>query len=455
MSLDHEFFTERGRNCIFAPMKFIYIQILKITKKIEIPYRITIGNGAGSVAPIFFLVRPELSVSKRKYEEYKLDRMELLAAPPFCDSADELIEIFQDETLVFSERKQFSLLKSQFKTIGYNFEARPKILWNPRKNGSAESLESTFENTLGKHLHSAQFAERFVEYMHSLVKGTFPETEKTKPDASEILLPDLSSFKSTPGVYYFLDASDEVVYVGKAKSIRKRLGSHFANRDDASNIDYTLIRNIHVEYTGNDMIAQLIESDRIKNLKPVFNTQQVSDAAPYIINKDETAKGIYRLKITRKDIKDNMPERYFNRLSVKQSLEEFCTRFQLCRKHCGLENVKGPCSNVTVRHQECVCAGSESIEAYNSRFAEAFTIFQKRKSRKVYKLKGRSGDEDAFVYTVNGIYEGYGFIDKDETIATENDLLGYLLPMRSNYDTARIISDLPKTVLKENILVLE
>ncbi len=436
-------------------MKLIYIQTLNIGKKIEIPFRITVGCNIDFDPLNSFLIRPEITIPKRIYELHQLERMLLLYAPPFCDIADELIELFQDNLLVFSERKQFLILKSQFKTIGYNFNVNPKILWHSTAVKEGKSLEDVFQNPGHLNIYGEKFAHFFVETMQDIVN----ETSKNNLDLNQPIIkknhPDLSKYKSTPGVYFLLDQFDEVLYVGKAKNVRKRLQSHFSSSENNSNIDYSKVSNINVEYTGNDIVAQLLESESIKSLRPIFNTQQISNSDPFIINRGKTAKGIHRLKITRKDIQDNMPEKHFNRQSVKQSLEDFCSTNHLCRKHCGLESMKGPCSNYTLLHRDCVCAGNESIAFYNDRFDDAFKNFLKRKTRKVYKLKGRSSDEDAFIYTVNGIFEGYGFIDKSDIILTENDILGHLISMSSNYDTSRIISDLPKHVLKEHILTLE
>lgn len=65
--------------------------------------------------------------------------------------------------------------------------------------------------------------------------------------------------------------------------------------------------------------------------------------------------------------------------------------------------------------------------------------FLERKSRKINK--------DAFIYLVNGIYEDYGFIEKEENIINENDILGHLIPQPNNYDTKRIVIKLDKKVL--------
>lgn len=421
-------------------MKFIYIQTICTNIKTEIPFRISIGDGMDLFDFREFLIRPEVVIPKKKYLECGLNRMQLLSAPPFCDLADELLDIFIDASLVFSTHKQFKLLKSQFKIIGYNFNIKPIILWH--------NSDSNIH-----HSESVEYAANFINYMRNYYSGKVHKKE-TEVNTS-LKTSDLSRFKMLPGVYSFLNDANEVIYVGKAKNIRKRLQSHFSNSKSFSNIDYSQIQDIDVEYTGNDLIAQLMESASIKKLKPIYNTQQIIDSAPFIIIRGETATGIYNLKITRKDFKDNVSEKYFNKISVKESLETFWQLYDLCRKHVGLEKVKGPCSKVTKFGSPCVCAGTETIAAYNERFNEAYTVFHNKKSRKIYKLKGRNNTEDAFIYTINGIYQGYGFIDKSEVISSENDIVGFLNPQVNNYDTTRIINDINKKVSKDCIFVLD
>ncbi len=434
-------------------MIFIYLQTLPTGKKGLIPYRLTLKND-DTLDTETYLFRPENVFPKKIYEQLHLDRLELLAAPPFCDIADEVIEIFQNKYLVFSDATQFQLLKAQFQTIGYHFNLKPTYLFYSVSKDKRNAIDAFLEHHDYKAIHSTPYADAYVELMRVYHNENFDLQQAAAPTSYLAANFELSTYKMAPGVYYFLDDSKEVIYVGKAKNIRKRLQSHFSKQTKASAIDYSEVKSINVDYSGNDIIAQLIESADIKALKPKYNTQQVADPAPYVINKGKTAKGISKLQISRKVIKDTMPERYFNRLSVKQSLENFCSDYDLCRKHCGLETVKGPCSTHTIKHNDCVCAGTESIEDYNKRFEIAFYQFKNRKERKIYKLKGRNKTEDAFIYLVNGIYEGYGFIEKDVTISNSNDILGHLIVQSNNYDTSRIVSGLDKSISKDHVLDL-
>jgi DNA polymerase-3 subunit epsilon len=435
-------------------MLFIYIQTIKAVRKTEIPYRLIIGNDEGFESNWHFKIRPQISIPKKEYLQNKLNRLEFLSAPPFCDIADELIDIFQGQQLVFSEVQQFKLLQSQFKTIGYNFITKPIYLWSAYSSAKENFFNLCLQDPRNIHDYSLAFAEIFLENMIHYKDYKTATLQKMNTIKEPVGPFNLSDYKMAAGVYFFLNNLDEVIYVGKAKNVRKRLQSHFYKPNKHNAIDYALVKSIEVEYTGHELIAELIESERIKDLKPEYNIQQIETTAPFIINKTKSAKGISKLKITRKDIEDNMPERYFNRISVKQALANFCFAHQLCRKYCGLETVKGPCSKVTQNKLDCICSGKETIPDYNQRFEKAFVQFQNRKSRKIYKLSGRHTQEDAFIYLVNDVYLGYGFIDKEEIIANENDILSHLISQTNTYETSRIISGLPNKISIENVLTL-
>lgn len=430
-------------------MLFIYISALPQYKRRTFPYQITIKNSGGPEIQTFSF-RPESDIPMKVYQAHHLDKKIIQSAPFFYDLADELIDILQNQQLVFVDGPQFQLLKALFAGIGYNFRTGPKFIFHGPPTDTLNDIASYLETRWKNKAHSTAYAMAFVELMQIYLEDLKLRGETSPQQTSQNF--SLTSYRTVPGVYYFLDTKNEVIYVGKAKNIRKRLQSHFSKKSSKSNIIYSEVKHINVIYSGNDIIAQLMESADIKSLKPLYNTQQIVNPAPYIINKGKTAKGIAKLQITRKDIQDNMPEKYFNRRSVIQSLESFCTAYQLCRKYCGLERIKGPCSNVTEKHRCCVCAGNESIETYNKRFEIAFYNFQRYKTRKIYKLKGRTSNEDAFVYLVNGIYEGYGFIDKEIPIVSVEDILGHLTYQSNNYDTSRIVSYLDKVVPIEQIL---
>src|SRR5690606_35577253 len=79
---------------------------------------------------------------------------------------------------------------------------------------------------------------------------------------------------NSPGVYFFYDQKDELVYVGKSIDIKKRVQQHFSGRDRKSIKIQIYVKRIGFEIMGSELIALLYESDLIKLHCPLYNRAQ-------------------------------------------------------------------------------------------------------------------------------------------------------------------------------------
>jgi len=97
-----------------------------------------------------------------------------------------------------------------------------------------------------------------------------------------------------PGVYLFKDAGGEVLYVGKAGSIRKRVGSHFSGKTTSARM-IARVASIDFLVTENEAEALLTEQQFIKRHRPTFNIRLRDDKSyPYIgISLDEEFPRVY------------------------------------------------------------------------------------------------------------------------------------------------------------------
>ena len=112
------------------------------------------------------------------------------------------------------------------------------------------------------------------------------ETRQARLVAERRALPD------APGVYLFRDKDDEVIYVGKAISIRKRVASHFSG----GNAEMTrLIERIEFLVTESESEALIAEQSFVKNFRPRFNIKLRDDKSyPYIaVSLDEKYPRVY------------------------------------------------------------------------------------------------------------------------------------------------------------------
>lgn len=169
-----------------------------------------------------------------------------------------------------------------------------------------------------------------------------------------------------PGVYVFHDADDRVVYVGKSKSIRKRVASHFSSRstlgrlaDEVERIDFLV--------TDTEAEALIAEQQFIKRHRPVLNVKLRDDKSyPYIgISLDEEFPRVY---FTRER---HRPSRayfgpYANARRVRETLELLGKLFQY-RTCVGAEPGRRsgvPCLDYYIKRCGAPCVGYVDAEEY-------------------------------------------------------------------------------------------
>ncbi len=112
------------------------------------------------------------------------------------------------------------------------------------------------------------------------------------------------SVPDQPGVYRYINSDEEILYIGKAKSLRKRVSSYFNNGDLSFRIK-TMIRYIaRIEFTivSTEQDAFLLENALIKQHQPRYNVDLKDDKSyPYIVIKKEDFPRIF---LTRRVIRD-------------------------------------------------------------------------------------------------------------------------------------------------------
>src|SRR6478609_1422308 len=96
------------------------------------------------------------------------------------------------------------------------------------------------------------------------------------------------SIPNQPGIYKYYDSAGELLYVGKAKNLRKRTSSYFTKTFTGYKTHELVNRIHHVEFTivNSEQDAFLLENSLIKEFQPRFNINLKDDKSyPYIIKK--------------------------------------------------------------------------------------------------------------------------------------------------------------------------
>jgi excinuclease ABC subunit C len=206
--------------------------------------------------------------------------------------------------------------------------------------------------------------------------------DKREPTRAERLAQQRRALPDAPGVYLFYDKREELLYVGKARSIRKRVGGHFSG--GGSRLTARVDR-IDTLVTANEAEALLAEQSFIKRHRPHFNIRLRDDKSyPYVcVSLDEEYPRVY---FTREK---HRPHRaYFGPFSsakrVRETLDLLGKLFQF-RTCEGAEPGRrsgSPCLDYYIKRCGAPCVGHVTQEEYR-RNVEAIVDFLSGRYRQV------------------------------------------------------------------------
>jgi len=169
-----------------------------------------------------------------------------------------------------------------------------------------------------------------------------------------------------PGIYKYYDTAGGLLYVGKAKSLRKRVSSYFSKSYTSYKTHELVQRISKIEFTivNNEQDAFLLENSLIKNFQPIFNINLKDDKTyPFIVLKKEAFPRVFftRRKINDGSqylgpftsvgkvrelldfIKQNIPLRTCKLNLTQNNIDK--KKFKVCLEY-HLGNCKGPCEGL-------------------------------------------------------------------------------------------------------------
>ena len=265
------------------------------------------------------------------------------------------------------------------------------------------------------------------------------------PDTFEELLASerykqvVDKLPETHGIYYFKNQQKEIIYVGKANNIKQRVISHFYDKKKKERTMCLETADITFKETGSELIALLHESSEIKKHYPKFNRAQRKSGEAVAMFSYVDQKGIVHLAYNRLKLISKPLMKFYSVAECRNVLEKVCSEFDLCPKYCHLQTNVNSCFHYQLKQCKGVCSGKESPNDYNKRVHDAINSLGLQTENLVIKEKGRNTKEIGFVLILNGIYQGFGYVDKKIKLEDTNDYQLYLQPQQDNRDVQRII----------------
>ena len=210
----------------------------------------------------------------------------------------------------------------------------------------------------------------------------------------------LDKLPDKPGVYIMKNELDEIIYVGKAKSLRKRVRQYFGSYGKSSKKVASMVSKIHdFEYiiVENEVESLVLESNLIKDNLPKYNILLRDDKQyPYI--KVKVNERFPRVMKTRRILKDGA--KYFGPypdvFAVNESIETFERLYPLRTCNLNLENVEEknyrPCLNYYIGKCIGPCIGNVKDEDYNLMVDEVLSFLSSSNNKLIDKLHDKMMD---------------------------------------------------------------
>lgn len=274
----------------------------------------------------------------------------------------------------------------------------------------------------------------------------------------EILQQKLDSLPTSPGVYQFKDTRGNLLYIGKAQSIRNRVRQYFQNRPTGSpRLDAMIskISDVEVIITDSDVEALILEANLVKQYNPRYNVRLKDDKSfPYIVITNEPYPRVF---VTRQVKRDG--SRYFGpytdvktmRYALKTIRDIF--RIRSCNYFIDDEFIRLKkariCLDYHIKKCDGPCEGLISQESYNAMIDQVEELLKGRIDQIIHQFEGEMGrlsDELKFeeaadyrdkiralqVYSEHQKVEGADKVDRDVFVvsAEGNDGCGVVFKIR-------------------------
>jgi DNA polymerase-3 subunit epsilon len=415
---------------------------------------IVLHNGREIEGKFCTLVNPCKPIQKYVQALTGISDAMVKTAPRFEQLAENIFNLLKDRVFVaHNVNFDYSFVKHELALSGFELATNKlctirltkKIFPNLPKYGLGticRELSITIKDRHRAGGDALATAELFGLLIKHDTNGELDSMFKKKANRylpPQISLETLENLPTIPGVYYFKNKVGKVIYVGKAKNIKKRVASHFSNNKQTKQ-KHDFLREIHaITHTvcDSELVAAMLESIEIKRLWPAYNKSQKHYEHQYGIFIFEDSMGYMRLGVDKKK-KLLQPLLTFSLVSqARNTLWQWVREHNLHPALCFLDKSNKAMENLP------------STEAHNALVKEiiAFT----KEEKKTYLIKE---DGSHYILVEEGRFYGMGKINDQDFVAQPQQLKNLLSPYPEN----EVIRSMIKTYTNRypmNVVMLE
>lgn len=320
------------------------------------------------------------------------------SAPRFEQVAKEILLRIKDKLFIaHNVRFDYGFVRNEFSRVAYAFKAPlmctvklSRALYADRSGHSLEKIierHQIFVSSRHRALDDAKATYKFLEIAeeeHGIEKFRLAVKNQSRKESLPPWLPAelISGLPNVPGVYYFWGENNELLYIGKSVSIRKRVMSHFTSDHKASREMRICQQTRHITWdvTAGELSALILESQKIKELQPVFNRKLRRISSLYSILLEENEKGWLTPAIVYIEDIINSAKRFYglfpSEKKAKEAISSIGEAYKLCYHATGLEKISNrPCMGYQLKRCKGLCAGTQHYLEHNVKILQGFDEF--------------------------------------------------------------------------------
>lgn len=391
------------------------------------------------------LINPEKNIPLPIFALTGINNKMVLDAPIFDDVAKTIFEMLTNRIFVaHNVNFDYSFVRHQLEESGFKWTARKLCTVRATRKirpglpsyslgNLCRSLDIKLINQHragGDAAATAILLSKLFEWdvdaeLSKMIKNT-AQDQRLPPNLPPA---DFENLPEKTGVYYFYNSDKQVIYIGKAINIKKRVASHFTgNNINAQRQNFLKdIHNISSEICATELMALLLECTEINKLWPKYNRALKRFEPKFGLHSYEARNGYKYLAVGKLSKFQTCVESFNNIYEGINTLRHLTMQFDIDTRFCNFG-----INEFAAFVQEPVIKDLPQIEYHNAQVENALEYITANKQSFAIIDKGRVPNEQSCIWVEKGHFYGMGHITPDIVINTVEDLKEYVTPYRSN-----------------------
>ncbi len=399
---------------------------------------ILVHDGLQVIDKFTTLINPECHISPFFIGLTGITNEMVEDAPKFHEVAKKILELTEGKIFIaHNVGFDYGFIKDEFASLGYKYKR--ETLCTVRL--SRKLLPGRISYSLG-HLcaslgienearHRAEGDAVATAKLFDLllrIKGDNPQFKNQ--GVNEIMSRRIDKIKQyildkipeECGVYYFLNKTGEIIYIGKSTNMYNRALSHFNTSENKGKKMLNDLYNVDFVSTGNELIALLLENEEIKKHKPKYNRMSKADNFSHSLEWKKDEGGVIRFFISEQENTENPLLWFTTYAGARERLEQWIDEYELCLKYCELTSEESICFNHQIKTCKGICAGEEEAAEYNLRATKIVQKYLPKEKDFILIDEGRNSEEKSVVLVEAGKYIGFGYFDQSDHFHSPEEL---------------------------------